>query len=88
MSSELPLLTAPSPVGRPLCSVNAGPGSHFDLRLFCLATFAACLPNAVRTAFGKCAIVRFFFAAAAAFLMFFFAAVRCRVLAISSSFSQ
>jgi hypothetical protein len=49
---------------------------------FCCATFAACFPNAVRTDFGKWAIVRFFFAAAAAFLTFRRAAFRCFVLAI------
>ena len=50
--------------------------------LFFLATDEACLPSAVRTDFGKCAIVRFLFAAAAAFLMFFFAAFLCLVEAI------
>ena len=45
--------------------------------LFFLATDEACLPRAVRTDFGKCAIVRFLFAADAAFLMFFFAAFFC-----------
>jgi hypothetical protein len=40
---------------------------------------AACLPSAVRTDFGKCAIVRFFFAADAAFFMFLFAAFLCLV---------
>jgi hypothetical protein len=43
------------------------------------------LPNAVRTDFGRCAIVRFLLAAAAAFLMFFPAALRCFVEAICSS---
>jgi hypothetical protein len=47
--------------------------------LFFLATDAPCLPSAVRTDFGKCAIVRFFLAAAAAFLIFFFAALLCFV---------
>jgi hypothetical protein len=45
---------------------------------FFLATDEACLPSAVRTDFGKCAIVRFLFAAEAAFLMFF-AAFLCFV---------
>ena len=49
---------------------------------FFLATDEACLPSAVRTDFGKCAIVRFLFAADAAFLMFFFAAFLCFVEAI------
>ena len=35
------------------------------------------LPNSVRTAFGRCAIVLFFRAEAAAFLMFLRAAARC-----------
>jgi hypothetical protein len=48
-----------------------------------LATDEACLPSAVRTDFGKCAIVRFRFAADAAFLTFFFAALLCFVEAIS-----
>jgi predicted outer membrane protein len=47
--------------------------------LFFLATDEACLPSAVRTDFGKCAIVRFRFAAEAAFFMFFRAAIRCFV---------
>ncbi len=51
--------------------------------LFFLATDEACLPRAVRTDFGKCAIVRVLFAAAAAFLMFFFAALFCLVDAMS-----
>jgi len=49
---------------------------------FLFATNEACLPNAVRTDFGKCAIVRFLVAAEAAFLMFFFAAFLCLVEAI------
>ena len=53
--------------------------------LFLLATDAACLPSAVRTDFGKCAMVRFFFAADAAFLMFFFAAFLCFVEAMLPS---
>lgn len=44
-----------------------------------LATDEAFFPSAVRTDFGKCAIVRFLFAADAAFLMFFFAALFCFV---------
>jgi len=61
-----------------------GRGSQPLLRdfLFFLATDEACLPSAVRTDFGKCAIVRFRFAAEAAFLMFFFAALLCLVDAI------
>ena len=55
---------------------------YFDFPRFFRATFAACFPSAVRTDFGKWAIVRFFFAAAAAFLMFRLAAFRCFVLAI------
>lgn len=47
-----------------------------------LATEAARLPSAVRTDFGKCAIVRFRFATDAAFLRFFFAALLCLVEAI------
>jgi hypothetical protein len=47
-----------------------------------LATDEAFFPSAVRTAFGKCAIVRFLFAADAAFLMFFFAALFCFVEAM------
>jgi hypothetical protein len=50
--------------------------------LFFLATEEACLPRAVRTDFGKCAIVRFLFAASPAFLMFFFAALLCLAEAI------
>jgi hypothetical protein len=51
------------------------------LRRFLLffATDEAALPSAVRTDFGKCAIVRFLFAADAAFLMFFLAALVCLV---------
>ena len=45
-------------------------------RFFRFATFAACLPSAVRVRLGKCAIVRWRFAAAAAFLMFRRAAAR------------
>lgn len=52
-----------------------------DFRFF-FATEEACLPSAVRTDFGKCAIVRFLFAADAAFLTFFFAALLCFVEAI------
>lgn len=52
-------------------------------RRFFLATEDACLPNAVRTDFGRCEIVRFLFAAAAAFLMFFRAALFCFVDAIA-----
>jgi hypothetical protein len=40
------------------------------------------LPSAVRTDFGKCAIVRFLFAADTAFFMFFFAAFLCFIEAI------
>jgi len=42
--------------------------------------FAACapfLPSAVRTDFGRCAMVRFFLAALAAFLMFLRTAALC-----------
>jgi hypothetical protein len=52
--------------------------------LFFSATDAPCLPSAVRTDFGKCAIVRFFLAAADAFLIFFFAALLCFVEAIDA----
>jgi hypothetical protein len=45
-------------------------------RLF-LATFAACFPNAVRTDFGKCAIVCSRLAVCAAFLIFLRAAFLC-----------
>ena len=70
-----------------ISQVMNGAGSHPLLRdfLFFLATVEACLPSAVRTDFGKCAIVRFRFAADAAFLMFFFAALLCLVDAICSS---
>lgn len=51
--------------------------------LFFFATEEARFPSAVRTDFGKCAIVRFRFAADAAFLMFFFAAFLCFVDAMS-----
>lgn len=50
---------------------------------FLFATDEACLPNAVRTDFGKYAIVRFLFAAEAAFLMFLFAAFFCLAEAIA-----
>ena len=50
--------------------------------LFLLATDEACLPRAVRTDFGKCAIVRFLFALAAAFFTFRRAAFRCVIEAI------
>jgi hypothetical protein len=50
---------------------------------FSLLTFAACLPNAIRVFFGKCAIVLFLFAAAAAFLVFRLAAARCFALAMA-----
>jgi hypothetical protein len=49
------------------------------LRDLFLATDEAFFPSAVRTDFGKCAIVRFLFAADAALLMFFFAAFFCFV---------
>ena len=52
-------------------------------RRFLLATDDACLPSAVRTDFGRCAIVRFLFATPAAFLMFFRAALFCFVDAIA-----
>src|SRR4051794_16606350 len=51
----------------------------FALR-FCAATFAPCLPSAVRTLAGSFEIVFFFLAAAAAFFTFFRAAMRCFVL--------
>jgi hypothetical protein len=44
-----------------------------------LATDEPFFPSAVRTDFGRCAMVRFLFAEDAAFLMFFFAAVLCFV---------
>lgn len=47
-----------------------------------LATDEAFFPSAVRTDFGKCAIVRFLFAAADAFWMFFLAAFFCFVEAM------
>jgi hypothetical protein len=50
-------------------------------RLF-LATFAACFANALRTDFGKCAIVRSRLAVCAAFLIFIRAAFLCFSLAI------
>jgi hypothetical protein len=53
-----------------------------DFRFF-LATDEAFLPSAVRTDFGKCAIVRFRFTADAAFLIFFFAAALYFVEAMS-----
>jgi hypothetical protein len=59
--------------------------AYAALRRRCRATFAACLPNAVRVRFGKCAMVRFLLAAAAAFLMFLRAAARCLVLAMNLS---
>ena len=43
-----------------------GQEPRLALRFF-LATDEACLPKAVRTDFGRCAIVLFFFAADAAF---------------------
>jgi hypothetical protein len=54
---------------------------YFRLRL---ATFAACLPNAVRVRFGSFDIVRFRFAAAAAFLILRRAAARCLADAINT----
>jgi len=53
--------------------------------LFRRATFAACLPSAVRVFFGRCAMVLFFFAAAVARLMFLFAAVRCFSVAMETT---
>ena len=47
---------------------------------FLRATFDACFPSAVRVAFGRWAIVRFFFAALTAFFIFFRAAALCFVL--------
>ena len=58
---------------------------HFDFDLdfdFCRATFAPCLPSAVRVFLGRLAIVRFLRAAVAAFLMFFRAACCCFWLAM------
>jgi len=52
-----------------------------DLPRF-LATEEAFFPSAVRTDFGRCAMVRFLFAADAAFLMFFLAAFFCLVEAM------
>ena len=57
---------------------------YFDSARFLRATFAPCLPRAVRVFLGRCAIVFFRRAALAAFLMFRFAAVRCFLLAIIS----
>jgi hypothetical protein len=54
--------------------------------LFFLATDEPFLPSAVRTDFGKCAIVRFRLAADAAFLMFLLAAFLCFVEAMFHSF--
>jgi hypothetical protein len=48
------------------------------------AAAAPFLPSAVRTDFGRCAMVRFFLAALAAFLMFLRAAAVCLVDMISS----
>ena len=50
----------------------------------CLATFAACLPRAVRTDLGKWAMVLFRRAACAAFLIFFRAAFLCFSLDMTS----
>jgi len=47
-----------------------------------LATFAACLPSAVRVLFGKREMVRFLRADFAAFLMLRRAAARCFLLAM------
>jgi hypothetical protein len=46
------------------------------------ATFAPCLPRAVRVFFGSFAMVRLRFAALAAFLMLRRAAARCFVVAL------
>jgi hypothetical protein len=64
--------------------VMSGVISQLLLRdfLFFLATDEPFLPSAVRTDFGKCAIVRLRFAADAAFLIFFFAVVLCFVEAM------
>jgi hypothetical protein len=51
----------------------------------CLATFAPCFPSAVRTDFGKWAMVRLRLADCAAFLMFFRAAFLCLSLAMTTS---
>jgi hypothetical protein len=53
----------------------------WDFQAF-LATDEAFFPSAVRTDFGKCAIVRVLLAADAAFFMFFLAAFLCLVEAI------
>ena len=50
---------------------------RYAARRFCRATFAACLPSAVRVRLGRCAMVRFLLATAAAFLIFLRAAARC-----------
>jgi hypothetical protein len=51
----------------------------------CLATLAPCFPSAVRTDFGKWAMVRLRLADCAAFLMFFLAADLCFALAINAT---
>ena len=53
---------------------------------FRFATFAPCLPSAVRVRFGRCAIVRFFLAVLAALRMFLRAALRCFSFGIVLSF--
>jgi hypothetical protein len=58
---------------------------RFSQDRFCLATFAPCFPSAVRTFFGKCAMVLFFRAALTALFMFFLAARVCFSLGIVSS---
>ena len=53
-------------------------------RFFCFATFAPCLPSAVRVARGSFEIVFFARAAFAAFLMFLRAAAFCFAVAMVS----
>ncbi len=53
---------------------------------FRLATFAPCLPSAVRVFFARCATVRLRLAARAAFLMFRRAALFCFDEAILAAF--
>src|SRR3954470_2210736 len=59
---------------------------YYPVFFFCLATFAPCLPSAVRVFFGRCLIVFFRLAADAAFFMFFLAAAFCLVVAMAIPF--
>jgi hypothetical protein len=61
---------------------------YAGLSYFRFATFAACLPKAVRVFLGRCAIVRLRLATADAFLMFLRAEVFCFVDAISMSLEE